>query len=184
MTISPHQLRMAAARLQAGGLVAHPTEGVWGLACDPGNPDAVDRLLAVKRRPMRKGLILIAEAAEALQPYLAASGVSASAAADWPGPVTWLLPAAAHVPRRLRGDSAAIAVRVTAHPVAASLCRQFGGALVSTSANRGGRPAALHAWQVRAQLGADVDLLLGGHLQTPGRPSRIRDAASGRTLRG
>ncbi len=183
---APHQLRRAARKLRAGGLVAHPTEGVWGLACDPLNPQAVMRLLAAKRRDAAKGLILIAHDAKALAPFVDAKGHDAwqRACADWPGPVTWLLPANAQAPWWLTGAHASIALRVSAHAASAALCRAFGGALVSTSANVAGRPPAVHGWQVRARFGAHVDALVAGALDTPGIPSAIRDGRSGAVIRG
>lgn len=179
------RLHRAARLLRAGGLVAHPTEGVWGLACDPLLPVAVLRLLAAKRRDPAKGLILIAHEFAALRPFLEATPDQIERArADWPGPVTWLLPAAPNVPWWLTGDHDSLAVRVTAHPTAATLCRAFGGPLVSTSANLSGRPAPRHSWQTRAQLGKTLDMVLAGELTTPGRPSTIRDAATGEVIRG
>ena len=171
--------------LRAGGLVAHPTEGVWGLACDPLQPRAVLRLLAAKRRDPDKGFILVADSVAALTPYLAeeSSKPLATASADWPGPTTWLLPANPEIPWWLRGAHDSIAVRVSAHPLSAALSHAYGSALVSTSANRSGHVAAKRSWQARDQLGQWLDMLLAGDLQTPGRPSEIRDAASGRTLR-
>lgn len=178
-------MQHAARLLQAGRLVAHPTEGVWGLACDPLLPAAVLRLLAAKRRDPAKGLILIAHDFAALQPFLDTPADQIERArTDWPGPVTWLLPAAPDVPWWLTGDHDSLAVRVTAHPTAAALCRAFGGPLVSTSANLSGHPAPRHSWQARAQLGATMDFVLAGELTTPGRPSTIRDGATGETVRG
>lgn len=176
------RIRHAARVLAHGGLVAHPTEGVWGIACDPEQPLAVMALLAAKRRDPAKGLILVAAEPEALLGYIDGP-VPAEALADWPGPETWLLPAAAGTPWWLTGDHDTIAVRVTAHATASTLCTAFGGALVSTSANQALRPAARNAWQARAALGDDVDLFLGGTLDRPGVPSRIRDA-SGHIVRG
>lgn len=175
------RLRHAARVLAAGGLVAHPTEGVWGLACDPAQRSAVMAILQAKRRDPAKGLILIAASPEALGGYIA-EPLPAKALADWPGPETWLLPAAPGTPRWLTGDHDTLAVRVTAHATASALCAAFGGPLVSTSANRAGRPAARSGWQARAALRNDVDLFLGGMLDRPGIPSRIRDAG-GRTVR-
>ena len=178
------RLRHAVRTLRAGGLVAHPTEGVWGLACDPLLPTAVLRLLAVKRRDPAKGLILIVHQLDALRPFLDAPPDQIERAqADWPGPVTWLLPVAPEVPWWLTGDHDTLAVRDTAHPVASALCRAFGAPLVSTSANLSGHPALRHPWQVRAQLGNAVDMLLAGELATPGHPSTIRDAATGDVIR-
>lgn len=186
MYISDHRLRSAVRVLNAGGLLAHPTEGVWGLACDPLQPHAVLRLCAAKRRDPNKGLILVAAHIDALLPYLHADAQAhlPQAQATWPGPSTWILPAAANLPWWIRGQHRSVAVRVSGHPLVAALCEAFGGALVSTSANISGHPPALHGWQMRAQMRAWVGAVLAGELQTPGQPSAIIDADSGNTLRG
>ncbi len=120
-----------------------------------------------------------------LSPYLgpASASVMQRAQATWPGPVTWLLPAAPGVPYWLCGAHKTIAVRVTAHPIAAALCRAAGHALVSTSANRHRRPAARTALQVERHLGAELDYVLTGAVGPQLRPSEIRDALSGRVIR-
>jgi len=179
------QLRLAARTLRAGGLVAYPTEAVYGLGCDPFNERATLRLLAMKGRAMHKGLILIAASHDQLQPLLQpqAESTLAPVLASWPGPHTWILPASARVPVWLTGGSGGIAVRVTAHPLAARLCRAFGGPLVSTSANTSGRPPARTALQARRALGKRVDYFLPGATGGAARPSEIRDARDGRLLR-
>ncbi|MES1929822.1 putative translation factor [Salinisphaera dokdonensis CL-ES53] len=183
--LSPHRLRAAARILTAGGLVAHATEGVWGLACDPLNPRAVLRLLALKRRDVKRGLILIGAEIQHLDLFVASGADDAWARAveSWPAPITWLLPAASGTPWWLTGEHDSIALRQTAHADSAALCRAFGSALVSTSANRSGRPPVRNAWQARARLGHGVDFIAGGVPDAPGRPSTIRDARDGRTLR-
>jgi L-threonylcarbamoyladenylate synthase len=171
--------------LRRGGVIAYPTEAVYGLGCDPRNRAAVQRLLALKRRSWKKGLILIAADFSQLQPFIRplSAAVRARIMPTWPGPVTWLLPARSDVPRWLRGQSSKIAVRVTAHPPVVRLCRAFGGALVSTSANRSGQPPARQASEVRRQFGAELDYILPG--ATGGRllPSAIRDGLSGEVAR-
>jgi len=184
-TASAHRLRMAARALRAGGLIAHPTEGVWGLACDPHNAGAARRLLAAKQRDPAKGLIVVADRPEWLRPFVThAPAAWQRACMAWPGPSTWLLPVHPATPQWLTGQHDRIALRVTAHPVAVALCRAFGGALVSTSANISAQPAALHAWQVHARLRSDVDVIIGGHLNHPGQPSTITDAVTGTVIRG
>lgn len=182
---SAHRLRRAARVLAAGGLVAHATEGVWGLACDPLDPQAVLRLLALKRRDVARGLIVIGADAEQIAPFVARDAASAwdRATQSWPGPATWLLPATPGTPWWLTGSHDSIALRQTAHADSAALCRAFGGALVSTSANRSAHPPVRSTWQARARLGRGVDFILGGVPDTPGQPSTIRDAADGRVLR-
>ena len=177
------RLRRAAAALHAGAVIAYPTEAVWGLGCDPGNAAAVMRLLELKGRPVDKGLILIAADAAQLRPFLASGPLPEAVADSWPGPSTWLLPAAASTPQWLTGRHDTLAVRVTAHPLAAALCRAFGGPLVSTSANRAGRPPAKSALAVRRDLGDGIDLLVNGPLGGLERPTAIRDSRSGDYLR-
>ncbi|MDZ7749073.1 MAG: Sua5/YciO/YrdC/YwlC family protein [Halofilum sp. (in: g-proteobacteria)] len=157
------ELDAACRALTDGGLVAYPTEAVYGLGCDPANPAAVARLLALKGRPEGKGLILIAERLAALEPWLAPIDelTRARIGPTWPGPVTWLLPAAEGVARAVRGDHDTLAVRVTAHPVAAALCAAWGGPLVSTSANRAGGEPARDAESVAALFGDAVDVIVG-----------------------
>lgn len=185
--MSPHLLRQAARLLRAGGLVLLPTEGVWGISCDPLNPRAVMRLLRAKQRPMHKGLILASDRPEWLQPFIADSEwgrqALANAESDWPGPTTWVCPAAEAAPFWLTGGHPGIALRVTDHPLLAALSAAFGGPLVTTSANITGHPAALRGWQARKQLGRHADGLLAGELQRPGQPSRIQSALDNSILR-
>lgn len=178
-------LRRAARALRAGGVIAYPTEAVWGLGCDPLQGPAVRRLLELKHRPMEKGLILIAAEYDQLLPYVRPLDVQrmGEILGTWPGPVTWLLPAQDDVPHWLRGRHDTLAVRVTAHPIAAALCRAHGGAIVSTSANVSGRPPARSALKVRRQFGAALHCILPGKTGAQRRPSTIRDGASGRVLR-
>ena len=182
---SPFRLRLAAHTVAAGGLIAYPTEAVYGIGCDPWNQAAVERLLAVKQRPVGKGLILIAADFGQLAPFVQALdlGAMAEVYASWPGPFTWLLPAKKHTPRWLTGDHVTLAVRVTAHPGAAALCRACGEALVSTSANLSTHPPARTALEVRLRLGARVDCLVPGACGPQSRPSRIRDARTGDLVR-
>ena len=183
--MNPLRLRAAARVVQAGGLIAYPTEAVYGLGCDPRNEAAVRRLLAIKRRPLHKGLILIAADFAQLAPFLQplAPSDQAQLAATWPGPYTWLILTRPDTPRWLRGRHDTLAVRVTAHPLAAALCRACGHPLVSTSANFSGRPPARSALTVRRQLGAAMDYLLPGPTGGAARPTEIRDLRSGRRVR-
>jgi L-threonylcarbamoyladenylate synthase len=166
-------------------VVAYPTEAVFGLGCDPLNRVAVERLLALKGRPAAKGLILIAAGLDQLEPFLdqVPAAAMARVLATWPGPRTWLLPGRADVPAWVRGEHRSVAVRVTAHPLAAALCRAAGMALVSTSANRAGRRPCRTALAVRRAFGGELDYLLPGAVGGQARPTAIRDALSGAVLR-
>lgn len=175
----------AASVLRAGGIVAYPTEAVYGLGCDPLNKQTVQRVLEIKQRDPHKGLILIAAAFGQLAPYLAEldDNTRARILPTWPGPVTWVLPARDDISPLLRGAHHTLAVRVTAHPLAAALCRAFGGAVVSTSANRSGTPPARTAQQVRAELGANLEYILEGAVGALANPTEIRDGTTGALLR-
>lgn len=179
------RLRRAVHIIAGGGVVAYPTEAVFGLGCDPRNWDAVARILSMKRRDVAKGLILIAADPEQLEPFIQplAADRMAEIHASWPGPNTWLLPVRPETPRWLTGRFETLAVRVTAHPLAAALCRAYGGALVSTSANQASRRPARTVLQVRLALDESPDMILAGPCVGSDQPSSIRDGRTGRLLR-
>ena len=178
-------IAQAARVLAAGGIVAYPTEGVYGLGCVPSDHDAIDRLLTVKQRSWRKGLALIAASLEQLEELveLPRGGMRAEILATWPGPATWVLPVRTRQTALLTGGRQTLAVRVTAHPIAHALCLRTGSALVSTSANRTRRAPLRSALSVRRELGADVDFVLGGALGGLSGPTPIRDGLTGELLR-
>jgi L-threonylcarbamoyladenylate synthase len=185
MGISPWRLGEVVRRLRAGGIIAYPTEAVFGLGCDPENEWAVRRLLALKRRPLHKGLILIAADLAQLARYIGVLPEERleSVLRSWPGPSTWLLPAAAQTPDWLTGGRDSLAVRITAHRPTRALCLAWGSALVSTSANPTGRPPARSTLQVRRYFGKDLDAVLSGPLGNQTRPTPIRDARTGALIR-
>ena len=178
------RLQRAARILHQGGVIAYPTEAVYGLGCDPLNRDAVLRILAIKQRPIEKGVILIASDFDQLRPFVEppTDAIRARIGDTWPGPATWIMPAPASTPVWLRGTHDSLAVRVTAHPLAAALCEAFGGPIVSTSANASGRQPARNPLQARLRC-PGVDLILAGATGDAARPTRIRDARTGETLR-
>lgn len=173
--------------LRAGEVILYPTEGVWGIGCDPFNEAAMLRLLDIKQRPVEKGVILIAADLEQLRPCLDLGALPpprlAEVLASWPGPNTWIMPASRQVPRWITGDHDSLAVRVSAHPQVVALCRAFGGPLVSTSANLSGQPAVTRREDLDPALLARVAGVTEG--QTGGRdaPTPIRDARTGASLR-
>ena len=185
MTPSAWLLRRAVETVRGGGVIAYPTEAVYGLGCDPLEEDAVRRILAIKQRDAAKGLILIASRLSQLLPFMAKlpDEIMGKLGKSWPGPVTWVVPAAAHVPGWLTGGRPTLAVRVTAHPDANALCEACGMALVSTSANRGGQAPARTGLRVRAQLGSEVDWIMPGAVGGLAKPTEIREALTGKVLR-
>ncbi|QLK62764.1 L-threonylcarbamoyladenylate synthase type 1 TsaC [Enterobacteriaceae bacterium Kacie_13] len=179
-------LSMVLEALQKQQVIAYPTEAVFGLGCDPDSERAVEALLALKKRPKDKGLILIADNYEQLLPYIDDSSLTEQQRqtihSSWPGPVTWVMPAKASTPDWLTGRFSSLAVRVTDHSLVKELCQKFGKPLVSTSANLNGQPPCRVAEEVSQQFGQDFPVLAG---KVGGRenPSEIRDALTGNLIR-
>ena len=167
--------------LNQGGIVAYATEYCFGLGCDPHNCNAVYRLLRIKRRPISKGLIVIGADIGQFTPYV--ERFPREVLATWPGPHTWLLTPCPGVPRWITGHHARIAVRVTAHPQAAALCRTVGMAIVSTSANRTRESPVRNCREVLRRFGNDVDYVLRGRVGDAPAPTPIRDAITGDLVR-
>lgn len=177
-------IRKIRAHVKRGGVIAYPTESCYGLGCDPRNARAVKKLLKIKGRPHSKGLILIGSDFSQLRRFAAPLNEAQwrKIAPTWPGPVTWVFPAHRFTPPWLRGRHTGIALRVTAHPTAARLCKVLDMALVSTSANRSSRVPAKSHPDCRNTFGDKV-LVVPGMVGHEKSPSSIRDLASGRTLR-
>jgi L-threonylcarbamoyladenylate synthase len=181
----PEHIAAAVAALRNSGLIAYPTEAVWGLGCDPLDEQAVRRLLALKQRDWRKGVILVAADMAQLAPYL--RGLDAEKCAvlrnSWPGPNTWLVPDNGAAPSWITGGHSTLAVRVSAHPVVAALCRAYGGAIVSTSANTAGDLPARSAEDVTRYFGDGVDLIVQGAVGDAKNPTQIRNLMTGEICR-
>ncbi|MDA1073647.1 MAG: L-threonylcarbamoyladenylate synthase [Proteobacteria bacterium] len=176
-------IEQAVAVLRRGGLVVHATEGVWGLACDPFCETAVERLLHIKDRPVRKGLILIgaSEAMFAVELENLASEDQTEILASWPGPNTWVVNNT-RFPAWITGEAQTVAIRVPGHAQARLLCAGFGGPIVSTSANVSGEAPAVTEQQASRLLERGVDWLLEGQVNDAGLVSQIR-TVDGQTLR-
>jgi len=183
--ISSGRIREAVRCFHRGGIIAYPTEAVYGLGCDPLDGAAVYRLLELKQRPVEKGLILIAARFGQLRPYVGEVDEERlrPALESWPGPHTWLLPAAPGLPGWLSGSHDTLAVRVTANPAAAALCTACDSPLVSTSANSAGSPPVRDALGVRRSFGSAVDFILHGDVSGADSPTSIRDLMTGNLIR-
>jgi L-threonylcarbamoyladenylate synthase len=167
----------AVAVLRAGGVVALPTETVYGLAADVTNPAAIARVYAIKGRPPDHPLIVHAHDLAALEGYVAkpSDALRALAAAFWPGPLTAVVERGDRTPRSVTGGQDTVAVRVPDHPLALAILASFGGALAAPSANRFGRISPTTAEHVRADLGDEVDLVVDGGPAAVGVESTIVD---------
>jgi L-threonylcarbamoyladenylate synthase len=169
--------------LLGGGIIAYPTEGVFGLGCLPDDIDAVERILALKRRSPRKGLILIAAHARQFDDWIDPSVHGALPDPDPEQPVTWIVRPAARVPAIVTGDNPGLAIRITTNPVAAAICQAVDMPIVSTSANIAGRPVARNTFILRRNFGRLVDYVVPGECGPASGPSEIRELETGRVLR-
>lgn len=165
-------------------MIAYPTESCYGLGCDPRNRRAVQRILKLKQRPQKKGLILIASDYHQVEPYIRPLTHAEQQRLQHDGAqaVTYLMPAKPSCPRWLRGAHATLAVRLTGHAYARQLCRSAGSALVSTSANRSGMRAAKTCAECKRMFGDRV-WVLRGQVGKRKRPSTIRAWAGDRIVR-
>lgn len=172
----------AADILLGGGIVTMPTEGVFGLSCMPDDPQAITRLLAIKRRDPSKGLILIGSSQQQFAPWLDAKAPPIPDP-DPARPITWLVRTAAGVSPLLRGHHQTLAVRLTVNPVARALCDAVDSPLVSTSANLAGETTARNRFVLRRKFAGCVDYIVPGDCGPASGPSEIRDLQTGEVIR-
>ncbi len=163
--------------LRAGGVVALPTETVYGLAADVENARAIERVYAIKGRPPDHPLIVHAHDVDALGGYVAEipAALRALAARFWPGPLTAVVARGPRTPRTVTGGQDTVAVRVPDHPLTRAILAAFGGAVAAPSANRFGGVSPTTAAHVRAELGGEVDLIVDGGPARIGVESTIVD---------
>ncbi|RUM92548.1 MAG: tRNA threonylcarbamoyladenosine biosynthesis protein RimN [Thiomicrospira sp.] len=179
-------IKAAASVITEGGVLAYPTEAVYGLGCDPLNKDAFQQLLQLKQRPLEKGVILIASSVSQVEPFvkLHNQAWTEKVLASWQvanQPITWVLPATDKVPEWITGGRSTVAVRVTQHPDVMALCNQLGFPIVSTSANVSGTdPVTTLADCCHAFPGLSI---MQGSLMGIASPSQIWDAQSQTRLR-
>lgn len=176
-------IRLAADALLAGGVIAYPTEGVYGLGCLPDEPAAVLRLLAIKKRDVAKGLILLAAEPAQLKGWIADADLERLPPRNAAAPVTWITTPGPRANVLITGAHDGIAVRLAGNPVARALCVAARSPLTSTSANLSGRPVAANAWLLRRQFSNLVDFIVPGACGPAHGPSEIRVLATGQTLR-
>lgn len=183
MSAKVMSVKLAAEILLGGGIIAYPTDGVFGLGCLPDDLDAVQRLLDLKQRDAGKGLILIAARHEQLDGWIALPDGACIPQPDPMHPVTWIVPPGELVHPLLRGLHAGLAVRVTSNPVAAAICDAVDSPITSTSANLSGRPTARNRLVLRRQFAQRVDYLVPGDCGPASGASEIRDLTTNKVLR-
>lgn len=181
MTPTEQDIDRAVAILRSGGLVAFPTETVYGLGADASNPQAVHKIFAAKGRPADHPLIVHVADATALSEWVIDIPEAAHRLTKtfWPGPLTLVLKKHPKVNTVVTGGQATIGMRCPSHPVAQGLLRAFGGGIAAPSANRFGRISPTTAAHVREELGDRVDMILDGGQSEVGLESTIIDLSAG-----
>jgi len=180
------KIRYAAHVIRQGGVIAHPTEAVWGLACDPFNPQAIATILKLKQRPVSKGLILISGVSEHFDPLLQplSGELQARFYAPQNHPSTWLVPDIENkVPKGVKGQHDTVALRVVNHHDLVDLTRLLGHPIVSSSANPAGMEPAKSKLRVHQYFSTQLDYILPAELGGFSRPSIIRDLQTASTVR-
>lgn len=179
--------RMAAEVMRYGGVIAYPTEAVWGLGADPFNEQAVRRILAIKQRPEHKGLILLSGQLAHFSVLIDPLDKSLQQRFFEPQSraTTWLVPDPKNlVPVWVKGSHSSVAVRVTQHPLCSALTAHFKGPIISTSANPAGFDSAGTLQQAKRYFSNDVDAYAQAPLGGAATASQIKDLKTGKVLRG
>lgn len=174
---APDVIDAAVGALRAGGVIAYPTETLYGLGADALSPAAVERVFSLKGRPEGQPILVLVADDAMLETIVARVSHEARALADafWPGPLTLVLDAASSVPREITGGAGGVGVRISSHPVAAALAAGLGRPITSTSANRSGRAGARSARDVTADFPEGLDLVLDTGPLADGPPSTVLD---------
>jgi L-threonylcarbamoyladenylate synthase len=184
LTPTSDNILQAAKCIKQGGLIAYPTETVYGLGVDPFNQQALLRLFATKGRTAEKAIIVLIRGTIDLPtltsdlPAIAESLINAF----WPGPLTLIFKASAQLPKELLGGRDTLALRHSNAPIAQSLVDALGGPLTSTSANISGQPPAQSAQEVQNQLESHLDLIINGGPSPQSQPSTLLDISTNKPI--
>ncbi len=178
---SPEAFEQACEVIRSGGVIAYPTETVYGLGADPFNSEAVDRIYAIKGRDASKALILLVPDEQTLHDLTEHIPDSARPLIDrfWPGPLTLIFKASPRLPANVLGGGNTIALRISSHPLVRVLLTHLKAPLTSSSANRSHEPPAQSAQEVLTQLGSSVDLILDAGPSENTLPSTVVDISTG-----
>lgn len=167
---------------QSGGVIAYPTEAIYGFGCDPANEQAVLKLLSIKKRSIDKGLILVASHFSQVEKYLKPVSEE-NQKFTLPSETTYIFPALDTAPKWLTGSFDSLAIRISKHPLVSELCSTFDSALVSTSANYSGEDPAKTSNEVAVIFKDTIDGILDGEVGNASKPSTIFDIATGKVVR-
>ena len=167
------QYRLAARIIHNGGVIACPTDTIYGLACDPFNIDAVNRVMEIKHRAANKNFILLASSIEQAEQLITITDEERSRILDASRPTSWVATARDDAPQWLLDDNGAVTIRISKHANVTRLCDTIGHAVISTSANISGRRPAANVMQLHQSFHGKIDYILANDSKTDGRPSKV-----------
>jgi len=170
--------------LKSGGIIAYPTEAVYGIGCDPYNKDSVKKITQIKKRESRKSYILVASELSQLSNLININSLSEEVLNSWPGHNTWLIKPKKNIPSWLMdNENGLIAIRVSSHPEIVELCQFFKNPIISTSANISGNKILKNHHDVEKIFGSYLDYLVLGNVGEHPEPSIIKDMKTGKVIR-
>ena len=184
--MSPWAIKRLSKAVEKAAVIAYPTDTIWGFGCHPLCASAAIRIMNIKQRGLEKGLILLSPELDYCKPYISddlSSQQIELLQESSSHPVTWLVPASPSCPVWLTGQHATIAIRLTSHPFIVSLCSAMQAPIVSTSANRHGKPSVRNAQQARRQFANELDHIITGFNTGTGSASEIKSLRSGLVFR-
>ena len=180
---SDFSIRLAAQQIKHGGIIAYPTDTIYGLGCDPYNADTVESLNAIKRRPLDKNFILLAGQFDQIAPLITVNSEQKNLITNTPEPTSWIAEASSAAPAWLTDDDNNLTVRISQNDLVKKLCRALGHAIISTSANLSGRKPALNDLAIRKYFGTTLDYSLATNEKLTARPSKIIRLCDNRVIR-
>ena len=170
---SDFSIRHAAHIIRRGGIIAYPTDTIYGLGCDPYNQDAVARLKRIKQRPSHKQFILLAGDIDQIKPFTHLSKEQQKAITENIEPTSWVVEARQNVPAWLVNDSNTITIRLCRQNDVQLLCHILGHAIISTSANLAGKTPARNALELHQNFHNTIDKIMANNQKLTAKPSKI-----------
>ena len=170
---SAFQYRLAAHIIHKGGVIACPTDTIYGLACTPFDIDAVNRIMDIKHRAANKNFILLASSIEQAEKLITINDEERSRILEATRPTSWVATARDDTPEWLLDKNGAVTIRVSKHANVTRLCNTIGHAVISTSANISGRRPAANVMLLHQSFHGKIDLILANDCETDGRPSKV-----------
>jgi L-threonylcarbamoyladenylate synthase len=180
---SDFPIRHAAHIIRSGGIIAYPTDTIYGLGCDPHNADAVDSINLLKQRPPNKPFILLAGHIDQIAPLITISKEQKNLITQAAEPTSWIVTASPHAPAWLTDKQNSLTIRISNNAIVKKLCGVLGHAIVSTSANPAGKKPASNSLELHQYFHNHVDKILASQKKLTARPSKIIRLCDNRIIR-